>query len=69
MKKKKPVCKCVCGVNMGILQKNTTEKSEVKFMFAIVTKDDKGQTIQLFKSKKFAQIFYDKIKDIYISEG
>jgi len=32
-----------------------------KFMFAIVIEDIAGQTIQLFKTKKQAEIFYKKI--------
>ena len=42
---------------------------EPKLMYAIVTKDEKGQTIQLFKEKKFAEEYYKTLKKIYVSEG
>lgn len=37
------------------------QKKETKFMFAIVQKDEVGQTIQLFKTKKQAEEFLEEL--------
>jgi hypothetical protein len=50
---------------MGLIEPSEALKlcKTPRFMFAIVTEDEAGQTIQLFKTHKQANEFYEKLQD------
>jgi len=42
-------------------EKSAKNLKEIKFAFAVITKDKYGETIQIFKTKKQAEEFYQAI--------